>query len=41
MNLVQSEVNIQYRYGNSFKPKSVFIVTWEGSSDSSDSNVIF
>jgi hypothetical protein len=40
MSLVQSEVNIQYRYGNSFKPKSVLIVTWEDSSDSTEINVI-
>ena len=29
LSLAQSEVNIQYRYGNDFHPKSVFIVTWE------------
>jgi hypothetical protein len=39
MSLVQSEVNIQYRYGNSFKPESVLIVTWEGSSDATEITV--
>ncbi|KAI6201251.1 EGF-like domain-containing protein [Aphelenchoides besseyi] len=45
INLVQSEVNIQYRYGSAFKPKSVLIVTWEGTNavnnpkvDNSDGN---
>uniref|UniRef100_A0A914XNL7 Uncharacterized protein n=1 Tax=Plectus sambesii TaxID=2011161 RepID=A0A914XNL7_9BILA len=29
LNLAQSEVKIQYRYENDFKPLSVIIVTWE------------
>lgn len=33
LNVAQSEVNIQYRYGASFKPRSVVIVTWEGDDD--------
>ncbi|VDK87720.1 unnamed protein product [Onchocerca ochengi] len=33
LNLVEKEVNIQYRYGSAFKPKSVLIVTWENTHD--------
>ncbi|TKR76985.1 hypothetical protein L596_018039 [Steinernema carpocapsae] len=36
LNLAQSEVNIQYRYGNAFKPSSVLIVTWENTTDANE-----
>ncbi|VDK50437.1 unnamed protein product [Anisakis simplex] len=36
LNLAQNEVNIQYRYGSSFKPHSVVVVTWENTHDRSD-----
>ncbi|CAK5079641.1 unnamed protein product [Meloidogyne enterolobii] len=40
LGLAQNEVNIQFRYGNSFTPQSVIIITWleEGEGDN---NVLF
>lgn len=40
MGLAQNEVNIQFRYGNSFTPQSVIIITWleEGEGEN---NVLF
>uniref|UniRef100_A0A0M3I7E2 NIDO domain-containing protein n=1 Tax=Ascaris lumbricoides TaxID=6252 RepID=A0A0M3I7E2_ASCLU len=36
LNLAQNEVNIQYRYGSSFRPSSVVIVTWDNTRDLTD-----
>ncbi|MCP9257598.1 Nidogen-like protein [Dirofilaria immitis] len=38
LNLAEKEVNIQYRYGSTFKPTAVFIVTWENTHEISEPN---
>ncbi|EJD76634.1 hypothetical protein LOAG_16456 [Loa loa] len=38
LHLVENEVNIQYRYGSTFKPNAVLIVTWENTHDITEPN---
>lgn len=38
LHLAQNEVNIQYRYGSTFKPTAVLIVTWENTRDITEPN---